>query len=423
MAQYRKDVYNLAPGMGMAVDDPREGEARAREASLRADQELALRRSQAAQQQALAQREMSLSENNASFQQALAAQARGGSVGGVINAGLGAGGGGGAGGPNVPVGRDDMMRQAHAAAAMQDVLTGGQAARGMAYNTRNSTPTGSQTFTADLPFGDAWGKRPVQQASWGSAGLMLGDQSDMGMQAAIQALLGDKAKLGLEQAKFKDDAIYKQGLLGVERTKSKEDARHNLAQEELARAGLLSSQSAQFMAQDKETRDEQRDLSAEAAARLPAMFPEIGTGEIPAQGLQALQALAEEDPNLAREIARQLDTPEMQRRVGHNPLDDEISGGPGNLFPGWSENKGGYRQSSGFGPITKLSNALNWARWGSPNAARFALIQAMGMGPRGPAQTPNPYAAAMQQALTAHGLSAQPGLSTFGAQHSAGSRR
>lgn len=78
MAQFRKDVYNLAPGVGQAIDDPRVGEELARNADARAAQELALRRQAQAQQQALAQRQMALSEQAASFEQSLASQARGG---------------------------------------------------------------------------------------------------------------------------------------------------------------------------------------------------------------------------------------------------------------------------------------------------------------------------------------------------------
>lgn len=80
MAQYSKDVYNLAPGLGRAINDPREDEARGRETSLRADQELALRRQQQAQAQAMANREMAAREQALSFEQALASQARGGGM-------------------------------------------------------------------------------------------------------------------------------------------------------------------------------------------------------------------------------------------------------------------------------------------------------------------------------------------------------
>lgn len=40
MPQYSKDIFNLAPGLGRAISDPREAEARAREASARAERDL-----------------------------------------------------------------------------------------------------------------------------------------------------------------------------------------------------------------------------------------------------------------------------------------------------------------------------------------------------------------------------------------------
>jgi len=68
MAQYRKDVFNLAPGLGRALSDPREAEARAREQSNRAQQDMI-------QRHRIQQRELELREQAA--QQRLAqAQAR-----------------------------------------------------------------------------------------------------------------------------------------------------------------------------------------------------------------------------------------------------------------------------------------------------------------------------------------------------------
>ena len=92
MAQFSKDVFNIAPGLGRAISDPREAEARAREASRRADASLrldAVRAAQANAQQTLARQQQAdqfaanlgfqnsrLQQQGAQFQQGLQHQAQ-----------------------------------------------------------------------------------------------------------------------------------------------------------------------------------------------------------------------------------------------------------------------------------------------------------------------------------------------------------
>lgn len=313
MAQYRKDIYNLAPGLGMAVGDPREDEARAREASSRADQELALRRMQIAQSQALAQREMTLNESRAAFEQSLASQARGG---GMPAYGDGqAAAPAGRAGPNVPMGRDAMSREAHVARAVQDILTGGQEARGMAYNTRNAPKTGVRVFD-QVP-----GRSPAvgltaRQATFDPNGTgMIGDLGNLDFQQAIQNVLGEKAKLGLQRDEFKSQDTARRRAGDLADKSFKETQRANSAQEALQRLGVLAQQAQIEQTQNQQQAAHMADVGSQAAAWVAQNLPNRASGEVPQAVRMDLAEMSRNNPELARAIVDSLNTNEMRARV------------------------------------------------------------------------------------------------------------
>lgn len=316
MAQYRKDVYNLAPGLGMAVGDPREDEARAREASSRADQELALRRMQAAQSQALAQREMTLNESRSAFEQSLASQARGGSL--AYGDGQAAAPAGRASGPNVPMGRDAMARSAYAAKAMQDILGGGQEARGAAYNARQAPfaqgggvramdPVPSRTPAVGLT---------ARQASFDPNGTgMIGDLGNLDFQQAVQSLLGEKAKMGLARDEFKSQDTARRAATDLGQQTFKENVNHNRQQEALQRLGILSQQAQLEQATNAQLSQHMEDLGSQASAFLDQNAPNRLSGDVPQSLRMDLQSMASSHPELARAIFDKLNTESQRSRV------------------------------------------------------------------------------------------------------------
>ena len=71
MAQYHKDVFNLAKGPGQAIVDPREAEARALEESRRQDQALAWQQQQSSFENMLNQQNQNLQAESMGMQQAM----------------------------------------------------------------------------------------------------------------------------------------------------------------------------------------------------------------------------------------------------------------------------------------------------------------------------------------------------------------
>ncbi len=349
MAQYRRDVFNLAKGPGMAISDPREDEARAKEASRRADQALGLQRLEQAQRSYQVQRSMDLQQEAMQTEAALAAQ-RSQSFAQEIASRMNPG-------QQAPLmGRDAIMRQAHTAKAAQDALTGAPEARGRAANMAPDLG-GPRTFATGAGYGSNGQVQGggVMQAAFDRASGLFGDLSDVNTQVAGRNLVAGEQRQAFEI----QDALAKTGLLKQKtnfeiedaRTgrkleaqrnldnRSEADRRLSLMAEELGlkRDAMGYERADRQYALDQAEKERRRALATQALEtiqgdeNLAGIFTHGKVGEKARGKLAAIGAV---NPELAQVMAEIMQNPEAIRRVResadsifrHRTVDDMFFG-------------------------------------------------------------------------------------------------
>lgn len=316
--QYRRDVFNLSKGPGQAIANPHEDEARALEASRRADQALALQRLGQQQAQMNAQRQADLQQEAMQTEAALAAQRQSfaSDMAARMRPGMSTG-------PQVnsfpAMGRDSLMREARNVGAANAAAANDP---GRARNLRDGSRQGggdssnifvSQAGSPGMPAGQ------VMQASFDRASGLMGDFTGLDAQVAGRSLV-DREKLN---AVNMGEIAMRTALLPQElQMKSVESAnRTDLLRQELALKERAYQDQRGDRAQDMGTAEDARrskvraDVLALIGEKLPGAFT---TGEIPQESRGFLAALAETDPEKAQVMRQILLNPEVRGRVREN---------------------------------------------------------------------------------------------------------
>lgn len=323
--QYRRDVFNLSKGPGQAIANPHEDEARALEASRRADQALALQRLGQQQAQMNAQRQADLQQEAMQTEAALAAQRQSfaSDMAARMRPGMSTG-------PQVnsfpAMGRDSLMREARNVGAANAAAANDP---GRARNLRDGSRQGggdssnifvSQAGSPGMPAGQ------VMQASFDRASGLMGDFTGLDAQVAGRSLI-DREKLN---AVNMGEIAMRTALMPQElQVKSVESAnRTNLLAQELA---------LKERAYEDQRSDRAYELSEAEKARQQALAQEalrviqedeslagiFTHGEKTAKARGKLAAIGAVNPELAAVIARIMQNPEAIRRVrdgATNPL-------------------------------------------------------------------------------------------------------